>query len=233
MILNKLNFVNVKTNQILVCDSHTLTREGIISVLSRKARPARISQATNFNELKNEMQSMQFDLVIIDFHLPGHFRIENIDYLKAEFPQVSVLVISTNQTRQDILRVLDAGISGYLLKECDADEIVEAVHAILDGEKFFCGRVMDSLLEKENHKCTPGSACDHCMPISLSNREVEIVKLIAEGLTTKDIARKIHLSFFTVATHRKNIFRKLQIRNSPELIHYALREGIISSPGSL
>ncbi len=229
IILNKSIFGPVRTKRILVGDAHTLTREGIKSILSKQCGLEIISEALNSAELLEKIQHNKPDLIIIDFHIPGHFRIEDIELIRRNFPEICILVISTNQLKQDILRVLDADVSGYLLKECDEEEITSAVKAILRGEKFFCGRVMDSILEKSNHKCLPGEVCNHCMSISLSSREIEIVKLIADGLTTKDIASRIHLSFFTVATHRKNIFRKLQIRNSPELVLYAMKEGIIGT----
>lgn len=220
----------MKSNQLLIADAHTLTREGIKCVLSKRPGLEVVSEARSSIELKQQIERYDPELIIIDFFIEGYFSIDDIEFISRNFPEKKILVISTNRIKQDIIRVLDIGVSGYLLKECDEEEIITAVYAILNGEKFFCGRVMDSILEKENHHCIEGELCNHCMAISLSKREIEIIKLIAEGLTTKEIAKKIHLSFFTVATHRKNIFRKLQIRNSPELILYAMQEGLIESP---
>ncbi|HNS13637.1 MAG TPA: response regulator transcription factor [Bacteroidia bacterium] len=218
----------MKTTKILVADAHALTMAGIKSILSRLESVDLVCECTHGKDLQNSVKVYKPDLIILDYDISGHFCFDDLELLRKKFPLTAVLVITTNNIKHDISRVLDLGISGYLLKECDEDEIISAINAIKASEKFFCGKVMDSILETTNHKCLPGSDCDQCMAVSLSNREIEIVKLIADGLTTKDIAKKIHLSFFTVATHRKNIFRKLQIRNSPELIQYALKEGIIS-----
>jgi len=228
MILNKLIFAGMKKTRILLADAHPLTREGLKSILSRQYAFEVVSEVNNASDLATSIVDHNPDILIIDFYVSGHFSIEDVGFLRKHFPSVHIFIITTNKVKQDIIRVLDQNVSAYLLKECDEEEIISALEAIMNGEKFFCGKVMDSILDKSNHICTESSDCNHCMAISLSNREIEIVKLIAEGLTTKDIASKLHLSFFTVATHRKNIFRKLQIRNSPELILYALKEGIIS-----
>ena len=214
--------------KILLADAHVLTREGIKSVVS-KLHAFEINCIANCSEeLFENIPYYNPDIIIIDFHILGHFKLEDVEKIRRVYPEIKVFVITTNRVKQDIVKVLDLEVSSYLLKECDEEEITLALQAISGGEKFFCGKVMDSVLESSNHTCPTDSDCNHCIAISLTNREIEIVRLIADGLTTKDIAKKIHLSFFTVATHRKNIFRKLQIRNSPELISYALKEGIIS-----
>ncbi|TAH39065.1 MAG: response regulator transcription factor [Bacteroidetes bacterium] len=214
--------------KILLADAHILTRRGIKCVLSELDGFEISAEANNSDELFESILLFSPDILIIDFHIPGHFCIDDIRKVRKNHPEIKVFIISTNKAKQDVIKLFDLQISSYLLKECDEEEIIDALHAVVRGEKFFCGKVMDAVLEYGHQACPPDAECDHCKAISLSNREIEIIKLIAEGLTTKDIAKKIHLSFFTVATHRKNIFKKLQIRNSPELISYALKEGIIS-----
>lgn len=216
--------------KILIADTHTLTREGIKSLLSKRKDIQVAGEARNSQELSDKIKKIAPDIVIIDFHIPEHFSIDDIAFIRKNYPQTAVLVISTCQNKQDVLKVLDYGVNGYLLKECDEDEVLSAVYAAAKKEKFFCGRVMDAILEKVTHKCPIGAICDHCQPVSLSEREVEIVKLIAEGKTTNDIAEILNRSFHTIGSHRKNIFEKLRIRNSSELILYALKKGIITSP---
>ena len=214
--------------KILIADFHTLTREGIKSVLSRRNDIELCGEAKDSAELRENIRNAQARILIIDFQVEGQFSLDDIAYVRKNYPETSILVISGNQDKQQVLRALDHGIHGYLLKECDEEEVITAVYAAAKNEKFFCGRVMDAILEKVTHSCEPGSNCDHCQPVSLSEREVEIIKLIAEGFTTKDIAEKLFLSFHTVGTHRKNIFKKLSIRNSSELILYALKKGLIT-----
>lgn len=213
--------------KILIADTHTLTREGIKSLLSRRKDIHIVGEAHNSKELSDKIQKTKPDIVIIDYHTPPYFSLDDIAFIRTDYPGIRILVISTNQNKQDVVKVLDYGINGYLLKECDEEEVINAVYAAAKKEKFFCGRVMDAILEKFTH-CLPGYSCGNCQPVSLSTREVEIIKLIAEGQTTKDIAQILFLSFHTISTHRKNIFKKLSIRNSSELILYAMKKGIIS-----
>ncbi|MCE3295340.1 MAG: hypothetical protein K0R65_1054 [Crocinitomicaceae bacterium] len=214
--------------RILIADFHTLTREGIKSVLSRRADIELCNEVKDSRELRATIGGTNARILVIDFQVEGQFSIEDIAYVRKHHPEISILVISNNHDKQLVLKALDYGIRGYLLKECDEEEVLSAVYAAAKNEKFFCGRVMDAILEKVTHSCEPGSNCDHCQPVSLTEREVEIIGLIAEGHTTKDIAGKLFLSFHTVGTHRKNIFKKLSIRNSSELIIYALKKGLIT-----
>lgn len=217
--------------KILIADTHTLTREGVKSLLAKRKDLHIAGEAKDSKELSEKIKKINPDIVIIDFHIPDHFSIDDIAFIRENYPRISVLVISTNNKKEDVLKVLDYGVNSYLLKECDEDEVINAVYASAKKEKFFCGRVMDAILEKVTHHCPIRSVCHHCQAVSLSEREVEIIKLIAESYTTKEISEKLILSFHTISTHRKNIFRKLQIRSSSELILYALKRGIISPVG--
>lgn len=215
--------------KILIADAHTLTREGVKSLLSKRKDIHIAGEAKDSKELSEKIKKINPDIVIIDFHIPDHFSIDDIAFIKKNYPKTSILVISTNNKKEDVLKVLDFGVNSYLLKECDEDEVINAVYASAKKEKFFCGRVMDAILERVTHHCPIGSVCHHCQAVTLSEREVEIIKLIAESYTTKEISEKLFLSFHTISTHRKNIFRKLKIRSSSELILYALKKGIITS----
>lgn len=215
--------------KILIADAHILTREGIKALLSRRKDLQILGEAIESKTLIQQLNNITPDIVIIDINIPGHFSLDDIDYIRKNYPEVGVLVISYNQNKENVLKALDLGINSYLLKECDEEEIINAVYATARKEKFFCGKVMDAILEKVKHNCSAGNTCYDCQPVSLGEREVEIIRLIAEGCTTKDISEKLFLSFHTVSTHRKNIFKKLLIRNSSELILYALKKGIISA----
>lgn len=215
---------------VFIADAHKLTSEGIKSILANKTDARVTAEAVNSAGLRAQFASAQPDVVIIDCFIPGYFSIEDIAFIKNQAPETGILVITTNKNKEDVLRVLDYGVNSYLLKECDEEEVINAVNATATGRKFFCGKVMDAILEKVTHKCAPDSVCNHCHAVALSEREEEIIRLIADGLTTKEIAVKLNLSFYTISTHRKNVFKKLRIRNSSELIGYALKKGIISAP---
>lgn len=213
--------------RIFIADAHTLTREGLKSLLSRNSDLQISGEAHNGHELRSTLNKSKSDIVVIDYSIAGHFSIDDVAFLRKEHPTTAVLVISANRNKQDIIKVLDYGVHSYLLKECDEEEILSAIHATAKKEKFFCGKIMDAILEEVTHKCSPDEPCDHCQAISLSSREVEVIQQIALGNTTKAIAGNLNLSFHTVGTHRKNIFKKLRVRSSSELILFALEKGII------
>ena len=193
--------------KILLADTHTLIREGIKSLLSQREDIHIAGEAKDSKELSDKIRKLNPNIVIIDFHISGYFNINDIDFICSHHPNIGILIISTNQNKRDILKVLDYGVNGYLLKECDGEEVINAVYAVSKRENFFCGKVMDTILKKNNHQCPVGSICKNCQVVSLSDREIEIIKLVTKGHTTKEIAQILFLSFHTITTHRKNIFK--------------------------
>jgi DNA-binding NarL/FixJ family response regulator len=157
----------------------------------------------------------------LDYHEPGYFSLEDIQMVRTLSPDTRVLVISTDHNKIDILRALEYGVTNYILKECNRDEFIGALYAAIRKEKFFCSKVIDAIVDKHFPKN------DTCEPSNLSGREVEIIRLISEGLTNKKIAAKLFLSVHTVSTHRKNVLNKLKLNNSSELVAFAIKNGII------
>ncbi|MBW7844282.1 MAG: response regulator transcription factor [Bacteroidia bacterium] len=217
----------MKKTKILVADAQTLTREGIKAIFAKNSDIEVCGVAINSAELQKLTEEKIPDIVVIDYYVEGLFSIKDIEWLKKMDNPPAVLFISSNKTKVDVLKVMDYGVNCYLLKECDEQEIISAINACIKKENFFCGRVMDAILDNETENLKP--VFGQCMPVSLSDREEEIVTLIAQGLTTKEIANKLNLSFFTVGTHRKNIFKKVKIRNSSQLINYAIKSGLITA----
>jgi DNA-binding NarL/FixJ family response regulator len=213
--------------KILIADAHSISREGLRAILSKHDGFEVLAAVNHAKALSKELSLELPEVLIIDHSVQGAFSIHDLKNLRQEFPDLNILVISASRDREEILNVLDQGIYGYLLKECDEDEIISAVRSVSRKEKFFCGKIMDIILQQVSRQDKEMSDAGQCSPVYLSSRELEIVRLIAAGLTTKDIAAKLHLSFFTVGTHRKNIFRKLQVRNSSELILLAIKEKLV------
>lgn len=213
------------STKILIADSQTLKREGIKSILLKCDDLDIIGVAKNEQELNKQLQFEVPDVVILSFQEEGKFDLEHIAQIKNNYPGVRLLIISSLISNEKLMDVLSYEVDAFLLNECDEDEFLNAVKAVKKDEKFYCGHVMGALLNRVVHK--PEIEVDDTT--SLSDREIEIIKLIADGFTTKDIAQQLYLSFHTVGTHRRNIFRKLNVRNSSELIIYSLRKGIITA----
>lgn len=218
----------MKILTVFIADGHSLAREGLISLLKRQGCCSIAGETKNNENLIFKIKNSNPDCIIIDFDIPGRFTIYDLTLIHNHFPDKGILVITGNRKKQDILFALDKGVSGYLLKECDEEEIMSAIKAVSKKDKFICGKVLDIILSEDRIRCSTGDACEICGPVKLSNRELEIVKLIARGMTTKSIADQLYLSHHTVATHRKNIFKKIGINNSLELIRYAMNNNIIS-----
>jgi DNA-binding NarL/FixJ family response regulator len=161
------------------------------------------------------------DIIVIDYHQPGFFNMETIKFLRQKHSDIDILVISSDDQKENIYEVIHSGVFRFLTKKCEAQEIKEAFNAIIKGEKFFCASVFNYIFEKSFSQNTLSN------PNPLSARELEIVQLIAKGLVAKEISKKLNLSTHTVYTHRKNIMEKLKLRRPSELVLYAVNNGLI------
>ncbi|MEM9987534.1 MAG: response regulator transcription factor [Bacteroidota bacterium] len=212
---------------IFIADAAFLVRTGIKSVLSSLPHFRVIEEATQSQELRARLDEHRPEVVIIDYNAPHAFSIEDVKYVTEHAPDSGVLVISSDLKREEVLRVLEYGVKGFLLKECDHTEIIGAINAVSRKEKFFCGKVLDIILERQTQSA-PGSG-EACKPTRLTEREVEVVKLMAEGAPTQDIADRLSLSVHTVYTHRKNIMRKLGVTTAAEVILYAFNTSLVTA----
>jgi len=209
--------------RILIADNQTLVREGIKSLLAGTDDFAIVGEATQSSELLTSIASLQPDVIIMDFHLPGFFSLDDILKVYQNYPAAKMLVVSTSQNKADILKTLEYGVNNYILKLCEKEEFISALYATSRKERFFCGKVIDAIFDKQFPKM------DNCEGRSLSPREIEIVQLISQGLTNNDIAEKLFISAHTVGSHRKNILRKLELNKSSELIMYAVKNGLLDT----
>lgn len=209
---------------ILHANSNVLMSLGLKSLLARGGGVETVKNVTHETQLFQALDDDAYDVVVVDPNSKGHFSTDTILKLREQSKTQKLLVISSTANTTDVLRVLEKGIEGYLTRECDTDEIIHAIFAIAKGEKFFCNKVMDIILNKQYN---PDE--DNCEPTTLTQRESEITALIAKGMTNKNIAEQLHLSPHTVHTHRKNILRKLGINSVSELTLYAINVGLIAS----
>lgn len=212
----------MKKIQILIADGQYLTRLGLKCLFRQQEHISIIGEVEDETHLLAMLSNSTPDLVILDYHQQQHFSIETIRKISSHSPNVAILLISSDNNRQSIYQAIESGISSFLTKSCDKKEILDAIEAIMIGKKFFCNKILEIILERSFAK-----QGDECAPTPLSNREIEVVKLIAKGLIAKEIASDLNLSTHTIYTHRKNIMKKLNIRSSPELVLYAVNSGIL------
>jgi DNA-binding NarL/FixJ family response regulator len=210
-----------RTYKVILADAQFLICYALRELLGEMEFFTYTGEVKNEEELFTLLEIETADVVVIDYHQPGFFSVETIKRLRNVYPAINILVISSDDQKENIYEVIQSGVLRFLTKKCDAQEIREAFKAILKGEKFFCTRVFNYIFEKS---FSPIQDKD---PMPLSPRELEIVQLIARGLVAKEISRKLNLSTHTVYTHRKNIMEKLKFRRPSELILYASNKGLI------
>jgi len=211
---------------VLIADSQYLVRQGLWRLLSAQSQFDIVAEAANEEELIALLEKHRPDVVTLDYHQPPYFKPSTVQLIKTLAPQAHLLIISSDNNKNSIYQVLEYGANSFLTKTCGEQEIVDAVKAAAKGDKFFCSKVLDYILERSFSKND-----DNCAPMPLSPREVEIVRLVAKGLIAKEIAGTLNLSTHTVYTHRKNIMKKLQLNTSSELVLYAVNQGIVEQEG--
>jgi len=217
--------------KILIADNSVITREGLKSLLS--ALSVDIEEVTSTSELSNSISEFKPAVLIID---PVSFETSHNDIikLKADHKEVFILAITHLIPKAEISAYLDAGVTGFLLKDCDKQEICEAIESTRNGVRFLCGKIVDVLVgpstAAQELRVNPSpSKKFSCEGFVVSEREVEIIKLIALGLSNKQIADKLCLSLHTVNTHRKNILQKLRVNNTAGVVMFAVKNNLLSA----
>ena len=211
----------MKKTSILIADNQYLIRVGLKHLLSAQKEIELVGECRNEKELLDKLPKLQPNIVITDYAQTGKFDENTILKIKEISPATKILIISADKDRKSIYQVLENGITGFLTKECVDKEILDAIAATAKNERFYCNRVMNHIMEKSFGKEeTKGKT-------PLSQREIEVVKLIAEGKIAKEIAAELSLSTHTIYTHRKNIMKKLKLSTAPELVLYAVENKII------
>jgi len=205
----------------VIADPVFLVREGFKRVVENIKDVAIKGEITKGTEFWTKLKLLRPDLLVLDYDHPDFVEIEELKKIDEISHGTKVLIISNHGNKENILKVIKSGALGYLTKECGKEELLDALEALSRGEKFFCNKILDVILEKHLIEDK-----DDCKSASLSEREIELIKLAVKGFSNKEIADKLFLSIHTVYTHRKNIMRKLKIKSPVELVLYALNSGI-------
>jgi DNA-binding NarL/FixJ family response regulator len=208
--------------KVLLADHQPLTCAGLQQVLGTRSEITVVEEVATGKRLPALLQTHQPDLLIADYCFNNLFTRDDLDTAAEFSSQTNVLVISADQDKGSILRVVQSGIPGYLTKKCTADEMIRAVYAVGRGDKYFCAKVLDIILEKQLIQEPATSTAGQ-----LTARETEILTLLASGYATQKIADQLYLSPHTVHTHRKSIIRKLSIKSPTEFVIHAMDLGLI------
>ncbi|MBL4657951.1 MAG: response regulator transcription factor [Flavobacteriales bacterium] len=184
-----------------------------------------VGEASAMDKMEQDLLKLQPQVLLIDYAGEA-FSTDDIGHLKNYLPETKILAITTLPTKAGMAVAIEAGVHSHLLNVCSAGEIADAIFATAKGEKFFCGTIMEQVIGDDIELVEGQNA--NCDPVKVSTRELEIVRLIAEGFTNREIGDRLFISTHTVMTHRKNIMNKLGINNTAGLVIYAVQEKLIS-----
>jgi DNA-binding NarL/FixJ family response regulator len=212
--------------RILLADDHAVMRRGLKLLLEQQADFVVIGEAGDGHEALVLAESLQPDVAVLDITMPHLNGIEAARQIRAKFPRTAVVILSMHADETYVLRALKAGARGYLLKESPESDFLKAIRTVTEGKAFF-SPLVSRLLVDDYVRQMQANGIDDSYEL-LSSREREILQLLAEGKTNKEVANMLHLSPYTVETHRSNILEKLGIHSVPELILYAVRKGLIA-----
>ncbi len=206
---------------ILVADDHAVVRQGVKQILADDFADAVIGEASNIQEVLDQVNKRRWDIVILDMTMPGRSGLDALKDLKQLHPKLPVLVLSMHPEDQFAVRILKAGASGYLTKDSAAEELVTAIHKVLRGGKYISASLAEVLaMSLSDDLGTPPH-------LTLSDREYQILSLIASGMTPRTIARELSLGISTINTYRSRLLQKLKMKNNAELTRYALQHRLI------
>ena len=212
---------------LILADSNDLIRIGLRALLSSERAITIVSEAHNGEELLAQVKSFDTSLVLIDYTSSG-FNIDIIPKVLSINKRIRFVAITAEQSPQTLVDALRSGISSYIKKDCDVNEILMAVKETGNGNKFFCGQILESIQRANIDVNDLDFESFSCEAVVVSERENEIIILIAEGLTNEQIAIQLFLSKHTVNTHRKNIMAKLGVKNTAGIVMYAVKTNLVS-----
>ncbi len=216
----------MKKLRILLADDHIVMRTGLRALLERQPNLEVVGESENGRETVALAASLRPDVVVMDVGMPVLNGIEATQTIVAQCPTIAVVILSMHADESYVMRALKAGARGYLLKDSAAADLIGAIQAISQGKSFFSPKVSRILAEDYVRVLKQKGAVDSYD--LLTSREREILQLLAEGKSNKEVATALNISPYTVETHRSHILQKLNLHNSAELVLYAVRKGIIS-----
>jgi len=213
--------------KLILVDDHQLVRTGIANLLSGEPGFEIIGEASESREMFDLLRQMQPDIAVLDIALPGMSGIEITKKLHSDFPGIRILILSMHTSEEFIFNAINSGARGYLPKNTSRKELIEAIYAIQRGEEYFAESISNVILKSYIKKAKSNSADDENKENLLSKRELEVLRLFAEGMTNQEIADKLFISIRTVESHKNHIMARLELKTTVDLVKFAIRNNIV------
>jgi DNA-binding NarL/FixJ family response regulator len=211
--------------RVLLADDHRILRDGLAALMAREPDMELVATAEDGPSMMRQVREHVPDVLVTDISMPGLNGIDAVHRVRAELPQVQVLCLSVHDEDRMVLAMIEAGASGYVLKDGSFEELALAVRQVVCG-RIYISPALSGVMVREVRRSKAGLPAVDCA--TLTPRERQLVQLFSEGYSTNEIAEQLNVSPKTVATHRENVLHKLQMRGVAELTRYALREGLSS-----
>ncbi|MBI9038197.1 MAG: response regulator transcription factor [Bacteroidales bacterium] len=216
----------MKKIKIIIADDHGLFRDGIKSLLSSAENIEIVGEASSGNDLIDLLQEIMADVIFTDISMPGMSGIEATKIISEKYPDVNVIILSMHIDEEYIMSAIRAGAKGYLHKDTTREELLTAVSNVVNGEEYY-NKDISEIVFKSYVNQTKLKSRNVNKKNHLTERELDIIKLIAEGYMNKEISDKLNISIRTVDTHKSNIFQKLKLKSSIDIVKYAIKNGIV------
>lgn len=200
-----------------IYDPQFLTREGVRQLLEQNQAVQQTHILNTEKNLEEQLNKLSPSLLVIEYKGQQNIQAETLERIRTKLPQLKTLIISEDDDPLVIRQYINQGIEGFLTKQCSNQEVKAAIDTVIGGGKFYCERVIDII----THKDLPN-------PMELSDREMQVIRYVAKGFSSEDIATELNVSIHTVNSHRKNVLKKLGLKSPTELIVYALRQGWVT-----
>ncbi len=203
--------------KILLVEDHAIVREGIKGLISQQEDIKVVAECADAEETLTVLQTVTPDLILCDINLPDMDGIDLIVQIKKKYPSIKIIILSSHTEEYFVLKALEVNADGYLHKNILKKELVESIKKVCKGEKYFSQAVSQTIINNMFHKKTSSQSIT-----TFTQREKEILKLITEGMSNKAIADKLFISVKTVETHRTNLLKKAEVKNTAELVKFAI-----------
>lgn len=211
--------------KVLIADDHSMIRDGVKNLIRQNKELVVVAEAKSGQETLSQFEKYEPDLIILDISLPDKNGMEISREILAKNPEARIIILSMYDDEDYISRCLEYGVKGYVVKNESGGELDYAIRAVLSGKNYFSRQAQDVIFRKYSQNVTRKKQREEV--INLTNRETEIIELIAEGLTSQQMADKLFISPRTVETHRANVMKKIGVKNAVELVKKAQQFGII------